>query len=280
MAPHSLPTSFSASRANDFMQCPLLYRYRVIDRLPEPPSVAAVRGTLVHSVLERLFQAPAPQRTLDFALATTEPEWQVMCDEDPALQELLTSEGISHAEWIAAVGPLLQSYFRLEDPTRFEPASLEQLVEWRASEDLLLRGFIDRVDRSTSGDVRVVDYKTGKAPREGYENKAMFQMRFYGLLLWRTSGQIPRLLQLLYLGDGKTLSYSPQESDLLATERKVKALWQAITEAVARQEFRPNPTPLCGWCSHKSLCPAFEGQPPPFPTQSRTSELLTVIDPD
>jgi putative RecB family exonuclease len=100
------------------------------------------------------------------------------------------------------------------------------------------------------------------------------------LLLWRTTGQIPRLLQLLYLGDGKTLSYSPQESDLLATERKVKALWQAITEAVARQEFRPNPTPLCGWCSHKSLCPAFEGQPPPFPTQSRTSELLTVIDPD
>ena len=38
--------------------CPLLYRFRVIDRLPAPPSHAAARGTLVHAVLERLFEIP------------------------------------------------------------------------------------------------------------------------------------------------------------------------------------------------------------------------------
>ena len=43
--------------ASDFMQCPLLYRLRVIDRLPEKPSAAATRGTLVHAVLERLFDS-------------------------------------------------------------------------------------------------------------------------------------------------------------------------------------------------------------------------------
>jgi putative RecB family exonuclease len=278
MAPHSLPTSFSASRANDFMQCPLLYRFRVIDRLPEPPSVAAVKGTLVHSVLERLFQAPAPQRTIELALDAAPLEWERMRQESPDLDALLESEGISHTDWMAAVAPLVQTYFTLEDPTRFEPASLEELVQWRVSDDLLLRGFIDRVDRSAAGDLRVVDYKTGKAPREGYENKAMFQMRFYGLLLWRTTGQIPRLLQLMYLGDGRTLSYSPDESDLLSTERKVKALWQAITDAVERRDFRPNRTALCGWCAHKALCPAFDGQPPAFPTQFEPNEELAIID--
>jgi putative RecB family exonuclease len=57
------PASLSPSRASDFMQCPLLYRFRVIDRLPEKPSEAATRGTLVHAVLERLFDAPAAERT-------------------------------------------------------------------------------------------------------------------------------------------------------------------------------------------------------------------------
>src|SRR5207244_9756631 len=55
--------SLSPSRAADFMSCPLLYRFRVIDRLPEAPSAAAARGTLVHAVLERLFDEPAPGRT-------------------------------------------------------------------------------------------------------------------------------------------------------------------------------------------------------------------------
>ena len=60
--------ALSPSRASDFMQCPLLYRFRVIDRLPEPPSPAAARGTLVHSVLERVFEElsfTAPDRSGD-----------------------------------------------------------------------------------------------------------------------------------------------------------------------------------------------------------------------
>ena len=45
------------------MTCPLLYRFRVIDRLPEPPTAATARGTLVHAALERLFDLPAADRT-------------------------------------------------------------------------------------------------------------------------------------------------------------------------------------------------------------------------
>ena len=61
---HHRIASLSPSRASDFMTCPLLYRFRVIDRLPERPSRAATRGTLVHAVLETLFDLPADERTL------------------------------------------------------------------------------------------------------------------------------------------------------------------------------------------------------------------------
>ena len=55
--------ALSPSRAKDFKQCPLMFRFRTVDRLPEPPSLEALRGTLVHSVLEHLYDGPAAART-------------------------------------------------------------------------------------------------------------------------------------------------------------------------------------------------------------------------
>ncbi|MBC7374646.1 MAG: PD-(D/E)XK nuclease family protein, partial [Frankiales bacterium] len=92
-----------------------------------------------------------------------------------------------------------------------------------------------------------------------------FQMKFYALVLWRTRGVVPRLLQLMYLGDREVLRYSPDETDLLAVERKLLALWEAIDRATALREFQPRPSRLCDWCDYKALCPSFGGTPPPFP---------------
>ena len=265
---HMVPGSLSPSRAADFMQCALLYRFRAIDQIPEPPSSAAVRGTLVHSVLEHLFDAAPEQRTLDAAISDLPSRWAAMTQESPELPALLEQDGITHEQWMTQGAALLETYFRLEDPTSFNPAEREVLIEWTTDEGIKLKGFVDRLDRANNGMTRVVDYKTGKAPREGFEAKAMFQMRFYALVLWRSTGVIPSLLQLLYLsGGGEILRYQPDEADLVATERKVKALWQAITAAYEQQSFRPNPSALCSWCTHKALCPAFGGELPTFPVQ-------------
>src|SRR3954464_5433656 len=67
--------SLSPSRAADFKTCPLLYRFRTIDRLPARKSLAAGRGPLVHSVLERLYDLPAAQRTVEAAQELLEPAW-------------------------------------------------------------------------------------------------------------------------------------------------------------------------------------------------------------
>src|SRR5271154_5378568 len=77
--------ALSPSRAADFMTCPLLYRFRVIDRLPEPPTTATARGTLVHTVLERLFDLPAAGRTPEAAAGLVSPEWSRLSEESPDL---------------------------------------------------------------------------------------------------------------------------------------------------------------------------------------------------
>ncbi len=256
--------SLSPSRASDFLTCPLLYRFRVIDRLPQRPSPAATRGTVVHAVLERLFDLPAADRTPDRAGELVRPEWERLLEAEPEVGELFTDEA-TRDEWLLSARALLDTYFELEDPQRLEPAERELFVECDLDAGLRLRGYVDRVDVASSGDVRVVDYKTGRAPREGFEAKAMFQMRFYALVLWRLRGEVPRLLQLLYLGSREILRYQPDEADLMATERKVLAIWAAIQRATELDDWRPSPSRLCDWCDHQALCPAFGGTPPPLP---------------
>jgi putative RecB family exonuclease len=276
------PAALSPSRAADFLQCPLLYRFRVVDRLPEPPSPAAVRGTVVHAVLERLFDLPAPARTVEAARDLLGPQWERLLAEEPGLEALFEDDA-GLRTWLDEAAALLERWFELEDPTRLEPAERELYVETDLADGLRLRGYVDRLDVAPTGALRVVDYKTGRAPSEAFEAKALFQMRFYGLVLWRTRGTVPAMLQLVYLGSGEVLRYVPDEADLLATERKVVALWAAIRRAAETGDWRPSPSRLCDWCHHRALCPSFGGTPPPLPADALTrasgSEAGRVVTP-
>src|SRR5690349_5272068 len=249
--------ALSPSRASDFMTCPLLYRYRTIDRLPEEPSADALRGTLVHKVLEDLFDLPSATRTPERARDLLVPTWDALLEAEPELAELFAEEGPDVAEWLTSCRSVLDRYFTLEDPRRLEPAERELYVEALLDSKLLLRGFIDRLDIAPDGAIRVVDYKSGRSPSEMWEGKALFQMKFYALVIWRTRGVVPKMLQLVYLGNGEMLRYVPDEADLLATERKVEAIWRAISRAQESGDWRPNWSRLCDWCSFQSLCPEF-----------------------
>jgi len=273
-----MPLSLSPSRAADFKTCPLLYRYRAIDRLPETRSSAAVRGTVVHAALEALFDLPMPERTAVAAAELIDGAWERIVADDPAVCELFDSDEASMplAEWLDSARALIGNYFRLESPAAFNPAERELLVETEI-DGLVLRGFVDRLDVAPDGALRVVDYKTGATPREAFEAKALFQMKFYALVLWRTRGVVPAQLKLIYLADVDTLTYTPSEAELDRFEGTLKAIWAAIARAALTGDFRPNPSKLCNWCDHKALCPSFGGTPPPYPSGISPSGASTGL---
>ncbi|GIE74479.1 hypothetical protein Aph02nite_04290 [Actinoplanes philippinensis] len=460
--------SLSPSRAADFKTCPLLFRFRTVDKLPETPSADQIRGTLVHAVLERLFDLPAADRTPEAAAALVTPEWERLLEQEPELAAVFATdppargrpvrttpsaestggsaaassspgssahgdasgdpaapsasaltpgdtaarpasdlaagdtaadpasapsssavtdpasaratsdtaanptpglpasstaagptpglpasstaagptpgfttgdtaagptsglttgdtaagaasglatgagpadglmrdpaaiaaeidatgqaalidlpagaaEAARIAAFLAGARDLLAGYFAVEDPRRLQPAERETLISTTIGEDLLLRGYIDRLDVSPAGDLRVVDYKTGGAPREAFEGRALFQLKFYALVLWRARGVVPRALRLLYLKDAEALDYSPEAGELERFERTLIALSTAIERAKRDRDFRPKPSRLCGWCSHQALCPEFGGTPPPFPESVSTSAFTPDTEPD
>jgi putative RecB family exonuclease len=258
--------ALSPSRASDFKQCPLLYRFRAIDRLPEPSSPAQVRGIVVHGALEKLYALPAAGRVPDAALSLIEPAWDEAATIMPGLVDDM--DATVRAKLLDEARALLSGYYRLEDPTGFDPQSCEQRVEVELSDGTLLRGFVDRIDVAATGEVRVVDYKTGRSPsatRELAEAKAMFQMKFYAVALLRSRGVMPARLRLLYLADGQVLDYSPDLDELIRFEKTLMAMWQAIQSAGATGDFRPKPSRMCDWCAHHEHCPTFGGTPPPYP---------------
>jgi len=258
--------ALSPSRAADFKQCPLLYRFRAVDRLPEPPSTAQLRGSVVHAALEQLYGMPAADRGPDTALSLVDPAWERVLAEHPDLADGFTDE--QRGQLLTEARALLTGYYRLEDPTRFDPQSCEQRIEVELADGTLLRGFVDRIDVAGTGELRVVDYKTGKAPpaaRALAEFKALFQMKFYAVALLRSRDVLATRLRLIYLADGQVLDYTPELDELLRFEKTLMAIWRAIQSAGATGDFRPNPTRLCNWCSHQALCPAYGGTPPPYP---------------
>jgi len=247
--------ALSPSRALDFKQCPQLYKFRVIDKIPEPPSPALARGNVVHAALEALHALPANQRTPAAAHDLIAPAWDRVQASRRGGTELTADEA---TELLREAHAMIDRYYDLEDPTRFTPAATEARFVAELADGTPLRGVIDRIDVAPTGETRVVDYKTGRLPPEAFQSKALFQLKFYALALLRSTGIMPARLRLLYLGDGTVLDVTPDRSEIEGGfARTVSALWQRIQTSTASGEFPPSPSRLCGTCAHKVRCPAF-----------------------
>jgi putative RecB family exonuclease len=258
-----LPTSLSPSKVASFKDCALAFRYSVIDRLPEPPSAAAAKGTLVHRALELLFADEAPEgRTLTAALAKLERAWAEVIDADGEYAELELDDPDAFR---ADAAERVKAYFELEDPTTIHPIGLELRLEAELG-TLKLAGIIDRLELDADGELVVTDYKTGRAPSERFEQGRLGGVHFYAFLCERFFGRRPARVQLLYLSDPPVaIVAAPSDQSIKGMATRATAIWSAVERACERDDFRPKPGRLCDWCGFKAYCPAFGGDPAAVP---------------
>lgn len=246
--------TLSPSRAGDFKTCPQLFKFRAIDRIPEPPSVYQARGTTAHLALQRLFDDSGTERTPDRLYDLFREAWTEIRGEDEfaGLFEDIDQE----REWGIESMELLANYFSIEDPTTFEPEGRE-LDMLEDLDGIMIRGILDRIDRDSEGRLTITDYKTGKAPPERYALPSFFALKIYALLIRNKYGETPREVRLLYL-NGPTLYRLPiDDRQLDAMDGQLRALWAAIERAMATDRFPARPGRLCDWCSYQEICPAF-----------------------
>jgi len=253
-----LPVSLTPSKVASFKDCALAFRFSAIDRLPEPPSPWATKGTLVHRALELLFCKAPSRRTLATALTCLGTARQEMAS-DPEFVGLHL-DGDAEDLFAHEAEVLVRRYFELEDPRHVHPIGLELRLEV-ALGSLTLRGVIDRLDLDADGGLVVTDYKTGKVPGVVHEQSRLGGVHFYAFLCEQLLGIRPVRIQLLYLSEPVAIVAQPSDQSIRAMEKRALAIWKAVETACDRDDFRPHPSRLCDWCAFRDYCPAFGGDP-------------------
>lgn len=261
------PIRLSPSRASDYKTCPQLFKFRAVDRLPEPADIYSTKGTMIHAALEQLFLLEPRERTPEKARQHMLEIWEDLKDDEQ--YGALQLDADEEAEWLEQGMGLLENYFRVEDPAQIEPHEMEWWVE-HDTEAVLLRGIIDRVEIASDGEWILSDYKTGRSPSETYALGSFFGLKFYALVCWRTFGKMPKLLRLIHLREPEVITLVPTEQMLAGLERQLHALAEAIQRAHERDDWRPRVGRLCSFCPHQAICPAFQAAgaaaPPGIPS--------------
>jgi putative RecB family exonuclease len=250
-----LPRTLTPSKVTAFTNCPMAFRFSQIERLPEPPSPYAVKGTLLHSALEGLIWNHAPG-TRSRAVATSELEqaWEELQADEEFVGLHLEADAAN--AFLVDAHSLLDNYFTLEDPNEVNAVAVELGVESHV-DGMCLRGKLDRLDLRPDGRLVVVDYKTGRAPSERYERGSLIGVQTYALLCESVLGRPPAEVKLLHLREPVAISTAATEQTIRGQRRRTAAVWTAIERACDAEDFRPHVGPLCKSCAFKASCPAF-----------------------
>ncbi len=258
IAPWTAPTSLSPSRVESFLSCPLAFRFSSIEKLPDPPTEATTRGSLVHRALELFFLRPGPERTpaaLDRCVHEALAEYRVHPDFTA-----LDLDDAAAGRFATDCHELAANYLGMEDPTTVRDIGLELRLEAPVG-DLMLRGIIDRLELDDDGELVVTDYKTGRAPSPNWERKSLSGVHFYAFLCESVFGRRPAAIRLMYLRSGETITATPSEQSTRFMTTRTSAVWKAVATACERDDFRPRPGALCGYCAYQRWCPEFGGDP-------------------
>jgi len=255
-----LPTVYSHSGLSSFEKCPKQWHYRYVLKIPaETETVEAFLGKRVHEVLERLHQFVDRGRVprLQQVLQRFSENWEQQLD--PARVRIVRSD-TDYRSYRDTGLRCLALYYRRRYPFDAEETlGLEERVQFWLDDAgrYRMRGVIDRIARARDGALEIHDYKTGRRVPRQEELDVDRQLALYQLgVARRFADGAPVRLVWHYLATGQTRVSSRTREQLEALRHETM---RQIDRIEAETEFEPRPSPLCGWCEYRSLCPAQGG---------------------
>ena len=248
------PPYLSPSSASTFNSCARRWKFRYIDRLPDPAGEAAIAGTFAHRVLEELMELPGPDRTIENAKSLARQLWPETAEHSDFLALKFDEADQRRFRWLAWTA--IEGLWKLENPSEIHVVANEQKVDTNLG-GVPFRGIVDRLERdgaASDSALVVSDYKSGRAPSQRFQQGRLEQVLLYAAAVEASTGERPKAARLLYLG--QRIVETDVTDDLIdAAVNALNDTWSNLNSSVAAGEFAASPGPLCGWCPYASECP-------------------------
>jgi DNA helicase-2/ATP-dependent DNA helicase PcrA len=237
--------TLSYFKVEDYLVCPLKYRFRHVWKIPSPPHHTIVFGRVLHLAIHSYLKKKMAGKTVT--------ESQLLED----YESLWINEGFlsrEHEELRKKAGRLaLERFFRREETAGWQPAFLEKSFKWQRGRIRFI-GRWDRIDIRDGGAV-IIDFKATEVRDQKEADKRAaesLQMDLYALSFTKTQREPVLETRLYFL-----------ESDIIGRaakgESEMKRAWDRIEEAEAglrAQNFEARPDwHNCSYCEFRTICP-------------------------
>jgi DNA helicase-2/ATP-dependent DNA helicase PcrA len=243
MAP---PLRLSFRQVDDYLTCPLKYRFVHRNRIPLLTHHRVVYGSAIHQAVQEMFKAR--QTGAPFSAA----------DLVAAFRRAWVSEGFlsrEHEELRLEEGEKTLTRFserESQDPLR--PTGVEEEFSFAIGRTRVM-GRYDLVVKTDLG-VTILDFKTGDvgtAAKAQHRAEESLQLAIYALAHFRTTGVLPARVELRFLESDLVGGFAPSPALVLETERKVAE----VADRISRGLFEATPSHgACRPCPFRDVCPA------------------------
>jgi len=260
---------YSYSKIDLFGQCRKKYYFNYLDPEIAPikkqflkPRDFNTKGSAVHGAITLFYYLPKSKRNFEGLKSCLKQSWFADLDvyRQPPLGLLGGFRDLDHERSVYLDSlKQLQNFLRMEEQEKpnlfYNPMEnirksfddYSRMIK-PLGKKVFISGKFDRIDKLKNGNLRVVDFKTGKS-KNGID-----QLEFYKLLAEINFDKKVDQVSYYYLNDGKIKDFDVSE---VKTKNIQKKVLEKIGEIEDTKEFPPNPTRLCDYCDFKEICPVF-----------------------
>jgi len=239
---------FSFSQLEIYKTCPLQYKYQYLLKIPTTPNAAESFGVSIHQTLQQFYQAYQKDENVN---------WELLIDIYQKNWVPVGYSSLSHERRMKKEGErILKNFIEQFHPPKGKIVALEKMFKIKIETDLFLKGKIDRIDEADDKKIEIIDYKTGKIPKEK-ELKKSLQLSIYALaatdrgILNKNLSQV--VLTFYFLNEGKKISFQRDKEGI----EKVKEIIKDLVLEIKQEKFEPNVGVWCDFCPFKIICEAW-----------------------
>jgi putative RecB family exonuclease len=247
---------YSHTRLKSFEQCPLQYKLKYIDSIPEPvENIEVFVGKRVHEVLEQLFRTLTPNAppSLKDLRASYRTAWDQKWN-----QNVRIVRGDSPQLYFSYGTKCIDHFYNTHVPfNQSATLYLEHKLEFCLDDSGAygIQGYADRISKRSDGVYEIHDFKTGRRALTQRDADSDRQLGLYEIG-FRVSEPAAKKVDLVWHCLGAGVTVRSHRTPSRRTRIRQDTL-QLIKHIESQTQFPANKTRLCDWCSYRTVCPAW-----------------------